>query len=195
MDAIVIEYQLTSLSFGLFLLAWFTDELLFSLVWYLLEALKILVVALQLLSFDPYGDVSYVDTFYSPFATPSTFLTVAAAFFIYSLIYLVWWHKPRRQIALRTLFYLGIYLIMCGFWIAAVPIFLYQILLSVMVGTLYAIGTAAAATWLLLPLIRSEWYQDTFWIILMGRKNTLLQAAAAPAQPPRQNVDPITLAI
>jgi len=170
-----IEYQVTGTKLLLFLIAWYSQEVLFSILWYYLIILELLVYILQWLIQSNYH-YDYIDSWGSPFAVPSILPTVIAALVTYVVLYHLWWHKPTWKPSPSTLFYLVLYIGLAAYWCFFISLGPVQLTASILLGGVYAGLSFVYLKYVLLDyiVIIMEALEGTMWISLIGSKNVLL---------------------
>lgn len=176
MDVGFIEYQMTTLTVILFLLSWYTQEVAYALVWYFLKLLEILIIVTQWLIITPYP-TGHVDSWGSPFAAPSFFLTELAVVFIYILVYHIWWHRPSWKPSYNTVFYTLLLTLLGTYWLILIPFYWGHILFSLLFGIIYGLVSALFVRYVFVPLwldAMMDHFQNTRWSIIFGNKNTLM---------------------
>jgi len=176
MDIGLIEYQMTTLTVILFLLSWYTQEVAYALVWYLLKLLEILIIVGQWLIIAPFPS-GHVDTWGSPFALPSFFLTELTVVIIYIIVFHIWWHRPSWKPSFTTIFYTFLLILLGGYWLFLVPFYWPHVLLSILFGVIYGVLSAFFVKYIFVALwidTLLDHFQDTRWTMLFGSKNTLM---------------------
>jgi hypothetical protein len=171
-----VEFQVTGLKTILFLLAWYSQEVGYSIIWYFIAVLEVLIFTFQLLTCSLYSQ-PHIDSWGSPFGFPSLLPTLLAALVTYILFFHAWWHRPTWRPSLSTGLYVFIFLGVGLYWFLIIPITWIQLVASVLVGGAYASLTSVLLYCVLLPYvipaIITE-FKDTIFINLIGSKNTLL---------------------
>ena len=183
-----IEYQVTGTKMLLFLIAWYSQEVIFSILWYYLTILELLVYILQWLIQSNY-QYNYVDSWGSPFAVPSILPTDIAALVTYVILYHLWWHKPSWKPSPSTLFYTVLYLSLAAYWCFSISLGPIQLMISIVLGVAYAVLSFVHLKYILLDYIieimRS--LEGTMWLSLIGSKNVLLLERTIPSASPFDN--------
>lgn len=175
-DSIWIEFQISSLKIVLFLLAWYSQEIGYSIIWYCLSFLEVLIFILQLLIYSGYAEY-HVDSWGSPFGLPSLLVTQLIALLTYVFFYHLWWRNDSWKPTVSTVLYVCILLGLCGYWCLLVPTWWYQILISALLGIGYATLTSFIIKWLFVPFLIDLFistFENTYFIHILGSKNTLL---------------------
>lgn len=171
----ILEMQLYGAEFALIFLAWWTDEIGFSVLWYFLSVLEYLIQAFQWL-FLVVGVTEHVDIWGTPFVMPSYVLTMGTTVLVYGLYYYWWWWRRPSMTATLYMVFLAVSLV----YIATVLEYVWwQWLFSLVLGLLYGLGTALwmrydfVPTWMPLLLQRIEPKDGFPWTYLFGTRNTL----------------------
>lgn len=162
--------------FALLFLAWWSNDIAFSLSCYFLWVEEYLIVALQLLFCVPSPFFHY-DVWESPFIMPSFFLTIGSTVFTWALYYYAWQRHPR--VSHTALLHLST----LGFSLGYISYFLHTPWWtwtgSICIGVFYGVLTAYWTQHIFLrhwfPLLLHHHLLDENqapWNFLFGKQNT-----------------------
>lgn len=176
MDVSLVEFQMTTLTIVLFLLSWYTQEVAYALVWYFLKLLEFFIIVTQWFIITPYPN-GHVDSWGSPFAAPSFFLTQLTVLLVYIFVFHLWWHRPTWKPSYNTILYTLLLVGLGAYWLLLIPFYWGHVLFSILFGIAYGLLSALFVRFVFIPLWLEtilDRFQNTTWSILVGNKNTLM---------------------